>query len=59
LCNWDHRHVPPYLAYMLKWDLVNFLCSLTSNLCPLHLCLLSSWYYSHEPPHPTVYCSNQ
>jgi hypothetical protein len=46
-CNWNHRHIPPNLAYWLRWDLAG----LASNLSLPYLYLLRGWDYRHEQPH--------
>jgi hypothetical protein len=43
LCYWDDRHVPPKLAYLLRWGLTNFLPGW--NTLDLHL--PSSKDYKH------------
>jgi hypothetical protein len=30
-CTWDYRNEPSFLAYLLRWDLPNFLFMLISN----------------------------
>jgi hypothetical protein len=49
-----YRHVPLYLAFLLKWGLANFLSGLVLNCNSPDLCHLNSWDYKWEPVCPLL-----
>jgi hypothetical protein len=50
LSTWNYRILPLCLAYLLRWNLGNFLSKLVSNHNLPVLCLQKSWDYRHKPP---------